>query len=211
MSVPELDQLLGQVRQLTQQHLAGGADAFGAFCDLVNLLFRLTVLDGVGARVTAGLRPNERMVIEGGLSPNESTVYLRDGRYLRVFIVLFREPHNGSHRIKVEQAAYQYQLDPDGNRWVFRYDYRREARDPHPPSHLQVRGALTEPVVPYRGLLERTHFPTGRVSVEAVIRLLIEQFGVPPASAPEIWRRVLSESERAFEEIAHRLLSGPAA
>jgi hypothetical protein len=151
------------------------------------------------------------MVIEGGLSPNESTVSLRDRRFLRVFIVLFREPHNGSHRMKVEQAAYQYQVDPEGNRWVFRYDYRRDPRDQHPATHLQVRGRLTEPVTPYRGLLERTHFPTGRVSIEAVVRLLIEQFGVPAASPPEIWRRVLAESERAFEGIAHRPLSGPAA
>ncbi len=111
------------------------------------------------------------MVIEGGLLPNESTVSLRDGRFLRVFVVLFREPHNGSHRMKVEQAAYQYQVDPEGNRWVFRYDYRRDPQDQHPATHLQVRGTLTESVTPYRGLLGRTHFPTGRVSIEAVVRL----------------------------------------
>ncbi len=151
------------------------------------------------------------MVIEGGWSPNESTVSLRDGRFLRVFIVLFREPHNRGHRMKVEQAMYQYQVDPEGERWVFRYDYHREPRDQHPATHLQVRGTLTESVETYRGVLERTHFPTGRVSIEAVIRLLIEQFGVPPASAPEIWQRVLAESERTFESIAHRPLSGPAA
>lgn len=149
------------------------------------------------------------MVIEGGLSRDDDTVVLRDGLFLRVFIVLFREPHNGGHRMKVEQAAYQYQLDPEGTRWVFRYDYRRDPRDQHPATHLQVRGRLEEPVGPYRGMLERTHFLTGRVSIEAVIRLLIEQFGVPPA-APETWRRVLAESERSFEDIAHRPLSGPA-
>jgi len=151
------------------------------------------------------------MAIEGGLSPDDDTVRLRDGRFLRVFIVLFREPHNGGYRMKVEQASYQYQVDPDGNRWVFRYDYHRDPGGRHPPAHLQVRGDLREPVAPYRGLLERTHFPTGRVSIEAVIRLLVEQFGVPPASVPEMWRRVLAESERLFEDIAHRPLSGPAA
>jgi len=150
------------------------------------------------------------MVIEGGLSQEDDTVALRDGRFLRVFIILFREPHNGGHRMKVEQAEYQYQLDREGKRWVFRYDYRRDPQDQHPATHLQVRGTLLEPVQAYRGALERTHFPTGRVSIEAVIRLLVEQFGVLPA-ASEVWRRVLTETERAFEAIAHRPLSGPAA
>jgi len=152
------------------------------------------------------------MVIEGGLSPDDDTVRLRGGRFLRVFVVLFREPHNGGYRMKVEQATYQYQVDPEGKQWVFRYDYRREPRDQHPATHLQVRGTLTEREVgPYRGLLDRTHFPTGRVSIEAVIRLLVEQFGIPSGSTPETWRRVLAESERLFEDIAHRPLSGPAA
>ncbi|MGH7356425.1 MAG: hypothetical protein ACRELS_17845 [Candidatus Rokuibacteriota bacterium] len=150
------------------------------------------------------------MVVEGAAAPYQSLLRLNDGRYLRVSIVLYREPHEGRHRLKVEQASFQYQIDDAGNRWIFRYDYRREPGDQHPATHLQVRGALHEDIEPYKGVLERIHFPTGRVSIEAIIRLLIEQFAVPANRAPEVWRPVLAESEALFEEIAHRPLSGPA-
>ncbi len=150
------------------------------------------------------------MIVEG-VTADQSLVPLNDGRYLRISIVLYREPHEGGHRLKVEQASYQYQLDEAGYNWVFRYDYRREPMDEHPATHLQVRGRLLENVTMHHGLLERVHFPTGRVSIEAVIRLLMEQFGMPPNYPPEMWRAILSESERSFEEIAHRHLSGPPA
>jgi len=60
----------------------------------------------------------------------------------------------------------------------------------------------------YHGRLERVHFPTGRVPLEAVMRLLIERFSVPSNTAPEVGRRALALREPAFEEIAHRPLSG---
>lgn len=151
------------------------------------------------------------MIVEGAAAADRSVVQLNDGRYLRVSIILYLEPHETGHRLKVEQASYQYQSDEAGDRWVFRYDYRREPTDLHPATHLQVRGRLVEEdVAPYRGVLDRVHFPAGRVSIEAVIRLLIEQFGVHAGTPPEVWRAVLAESERPFEEIAHRPLSGPA-
>jgi hypothetical protein len=43
-----------------------------------------------------------------------------------------------------------------------------------------------------------------------VLRLLIEQFQIPANSPPETWRKVLAVTERIFEDIAHRPLSGPA-
>jgi len=150
------------------------------------------------------------MVMEGAVD-DLGVIRMNDGRYLRVSIVLFREPHQGGYRLKVEQASYQYQLDDIGDHWVFRYDYRRDPADQHPATHLQVRGVLFENVPLYHGVLERVHFPAGRVSIEAVIRLLIEQFAMGANTPPEIWRAVLAESERPFEEIAHRPLSGPSA
>jgi hypothetical protein len=66
-------------------------------------------------------------------------------------------------------------------------------------------------VHPVRGTLERVHFPTGRISIEAVIRLLIEQFGLEARTRPETWRPVLAASEEEFLKIAHRDISGPRA
>jgi hypothetical protein len=92
-----------------------------------------------------------------------------------------------------------------------RYDYLREpGLDGHPQAHLQVRGGLVETgVLRPSHPLERVHFPTGRVSIEGVIRLLADQFGLPCNESPEVWRPVLAEAERMFLDIAHRPLSGP--
>lgn len=211
MSVPDLPALLGRIRELTRQYRSGTPESFAAFRELVQLLLQVTVLSGtVGVRLTGGPR-GDRRIVEGAAVADQSVARLNDGLYLRLSIVLYREPHEGGYRLKVEQASYQYQLDETGDRWVFRYDYRREPADQHPATHLQVRGWLAEHVSPYRGVLDRVHFPAGRMSIEAVIRLLIEQFAVATNTAPEVWRPVLAESELSFEEIAHRPVSGPSA
>jgi len=59
--------------------------------------------------------------------------------------------------------------------------------------------------------LERVHFPTGRFSIEGIVRLLAEEFDVPTNRDAAIWRPVLAASEREFLEIAHLPLSGPSA
>lgn len=101
-------------------------------------------------------------------------------------------------RLKVKTSSFQYQLDPEGEKWVFRYDYLREPPEPHPAAHLQIRGGLIEACLPDARALERVHFPTHRVSLEAVIRLLVEEFAVPTSEPRHVWRPVLAESESAF-------------
>jgi len=145
----------------------------------------------------------------GGWNGPGDPLPLRDGHYLRLTMSLYIEDTSEGSRSKVSHSSFQYQLDQVGERWVFRYDYLREPPDPHPAAHLQIRGNLYEPCLPNRKALERIHFPTQRISLEAVIRLLIEQFGVEPNDPPEIWRPLLAESEAAFLAIAHRALSGP--
>ena len=184
--------------------------SFDAFRELSDFLLRLTVLTGSGGLRLLYLKggPRDNAVLEGWTGP--SLLPLNDGRLLRFSMSLYLAPHEGGTRLKVEKSVYQYQLDQDGERWIFRYDYLRHATEPHPAAHLQIRGALIEgTVAPVRETLDRVHFPTGRVSLEAVIRLLVEQFGVRTNEESEIWRPVLAESERVFEEIAHRPLSGP--
>lgn len=109
----------------------------------------------------------------------------------------------------MEKAGYQYQVDQDGECWVFRYDYVRIPPEPHPGAHLQIRGNLVEDCLPLGVSLERIHFPTMHISLESVIRLLADGFGVPCNGPPEIWRPVLAESERLFLDIAHRPTTSP--
>jgi hypothetical protein len=199
----QLDLALAKVRELTADYKSGKVESFDAFRDLAQLLLGETVLADEGAvRLVRGPR-GESGVLSG--RTGSSPLPLRDGRFLRLAIKLFRAQHDdGSHRIKVEATSYQYQADPDGDRWIFRYDYIREPGNEHPASHLQIRGNLHEPdALPAAATLERVHFPTRRISLEAVIRLLAQDFNVPCSRDGEYWRPLLMESAAAFHEIAH--------
>lgn len=167
--------------------------------------------DDSGVRMWRG--PDRARGTLGGLGEQgRRPVALRDGRYLRVMVACYLDTADErGGLLKVSESSFQYQSDPDGRDWIVRYDYMREpGGDPHPAAHVQVRGQLHADVLPKRRPLERVHLPTGRVSLEAVIRLLIEQFEVPPTEPPGVWRAVLSESEQAFQRIAHQPRSGPA-
>lgn len=208
MSPPDLATLLGEARALTQQYQSGRPGAFQAFADLASLILHHTVLDpAAGVRLTFGPRREEPVL--GGFNGPNDPVLLIDGRYLRLTTQLFFEDTPGGRRAKVKMSSFQYQMDRDGEAWIFRYDYVREPPAPHPAMHLQIRGTLDERCLPDDRPLERIHFPTQRISLEAVIRLLIEQFGTPARQPPEVWRPLLAETEAAFLAIAHRTLSGP--
>lgn len=109
-------------------------------------------------------------------------------------------------RLKVSESSFQYQDDQDGKREIFRYDYLRQSNRNEPASHLNIYGNLTVPdVLPPGKPLSRVHFPAGRVPLEAVIRMLVDDFGVPAATDESIWRPVLAASEEMFMQIAHRV------
>lgn len=209
MSLPDRNTHLAEVRSLTKAYKAGGPAAADAFRELTHLLLRLTILAPEGAvRLFSGPRARTEFVL-GGWRGHHDPLPLTDGRYLRLTVRLYIAPPSEGNRLKVAFSSYQYQLDREGDRWVFRYDYLRSPPDAHPAAHVQVRGTLVEDCLSEDTSLERVHFPTARVSLEAVIRLLAEQFGTPCHREPELWRPVLAETERAFVEIAHRPLGGP--
>jgi hypothetical protein len=159
-----------------------------------------------GLLLQQGPRPESKNVVG---RTAEDRIPLNDGRWLRVMIQLYLDRADGN-KLKVSKSLFQYQLDEEAEQWAFRYDYIREPNDEHPSAHVQIRGTLTETqIVPLRGTLERVHFPTGRVGLEGVIRLLVEQFGIITNEPSEVWRPILAETEFAFLKVAHRPLSGP--
>lgn len=160
-----------------------------------------------GVRLFSLENQGKRFVVGGWKGPDDP-VPLNDGRYLRLAITLELVDTPKGPQLKVFESSFQYQLDRDGEHWIFRYDYLRHPASQHPPAHFQIRAKLTEQSILRRGqTLERVHFPTSRVSLEAVIHLLATQFGVRCNQPPEIWRPVLAESERLFFQIAHISLS----
>lgn len=185
--------------------MAGGAEAVAPFRELVTLLLRLTVVrESFYLAITSGPAKTRR-----ALGHPDYPCPLNNGHSLRLSVSLYVDEQSG--RLKVEESSYQYQLDERGTHWIFRYDYLREPGPyPHPTAHLQIRGHLQEqPRLTNDFSLSHIHFPTDRVSLEAVIRLLAVEFDVPTNQPPKVWRPVLTESEKAFREIAHRPRSGP--
>jgi hypothetical protein len=202
--------LRGRVRDLTAGYMAGDRRSFEAFRELAALMLRLTVMAPQGGlRLTRRRDEPDRAVLGGHGGPVDP-IPLNDGRWLRVSVSLALVETEAGRRMKVLKSGYQYQADNAGDVWICRYDYLREpGPDPHPQDHVQINAQLAHSEAPAVHL-PRVHFPTGRVSLEALIRLLADQFGVSCNAPPETWRRALSESEATFQAIAHRPLSGPA-
>jgi len=208
LPAPDPAYLLAEVRQLDSTIRAGGPEALPAFLKLTNLILNSTVLAPGTTLKLIMLLPDRTKAALGGRTAREP-LRLNDGRYLRVSGKLYLDQASQPNFLKVEETSYQYQLDQDGDRWIFRYDYLRNPPHAYPASHFQVNGQLAEAEA-LQGLpLKKVHFPTGRVSLEAVIRLLVEQFKVPCNQPSEVWRPVLAESERDFLKVAHQALSGP--
>ena len=111
--------------------------------------------------------------------------------------------------MKVRESSFQYQEDRNGERWIFRYDYLRRPPEGIPGAHVQIRGSLLENCLPSGTPLERIHFPTMRVSLEAVIRLLAKEFGVRCNEDDAVWKPALDETERAFFDIQHLPVVSP--
>ena len=209
--MPSLEYCLGEVRHLSERYRAGGPDTIHAFRDLASFLLTLTIAAPGNTLRLASRPPGEARFVLGGMGGPRDPLRLNDGHYLRLSLTLYLDPED-RHFLKVERAGYQYQMDRAGDRWIFRYDYLRDPPGHYPPAHVQVRGtALEDEALPGSTLLQDIHFPTGRVSLEAVILLLADEFGTPCHEGPEVWRPVLAASEREFLHIAHRPLSGPEA
>lgn len=187
-----------RARILTAALLGGGPRSFDAFRDLAQLLLGTTVLaDGQFVRLSGrgGRRGDDVRVLAGVAGPTDPLL-LRDGRWLRLAVTLHLDRSAGD-LLRVAKSSFQYQADRDGDRPIFRYDFLRAPRSTEPAAHLNVYAELSvHDVLPATRPLSRVHFPTGRVSIEAGVRLLVDDFGVPAAEAE--WRSVLSVSEAAL-------------
>jgi len=204
---PDPHLIVGEIRDLNQAIRAGGFDAITRFHKLVNRVLSLTVL-AEGQTVKLFTSSSDRSKATLGGRHARDPLKLNDGRYLRLAAHVYLDPSGQDNFLRVEETSYQYQLDTDGDRWIFRYDYLRNPSHAYPAAHMQIRGDLVDRTASPTPMA-RLHWPTGRVSLEAVIRLLAEQFHVPCNQPPEVWRRALAESERNFLQVAHRPLSGP--
>lgn len=200
--------LLGEVRKLTKKSRDGARESYNAFKELVSLLLHQTVLkQNEVIRFSESPVPGRFLI--GGSKESVTPLELNDGHYLRLSIVFRADAQ--MRRLTVLETSYQYQPNRDkDHHWMFRYDYLKYPlpQDPHSSSHLQINAKLPQSPLGHHDL-HKIHFPVGRMSLEAVIRLLAEEFHVPCNTPTKIWWPILAESERLFHEVAHTPLSGP--
>lgn len=95
---------------------------------------------------------------------------------------------------KVQAVAYMYTVEDADGREVFGYHWHPTSRSPFSLPHLHLEaGAMVG-----RAELQHVHFPTGRVSVEEFLRLVIEAFGVKTRRRD--WRALLQQTQAAFSK-----------
>ncbi len=105
------------------------------------------------------------------------------------FAVLHPDEPQGTW--KVRTLAYRYQLDGEDGRELLSWHWHPPplSASPEPRPHLHV---------PRGGLPARHHVPTGRISVEGVLRFVVAELGVRPLRAD--WSAVLDQAEASFRE-----------
>lgn len=205
-------QYLTDAKALTERFKAGSGDSPRAFGELVQLLLQLTVVkEGASVTYSSRREPGKAKEVHLISGRGQKALPLSDDRYFWLSFSLFREQVDESkHRLKVARSAFCYQADEKGDCPIFRYEFLREPPDPHPGSHAHVHGTLSEPdCLPAEKPLHKVHFPTRRIPLEAILRLLIQEFGVQARTDVTTWRPVLAWTENAFLEIAHEQISDP--
>ncbi len=84
-------------------------------------------------------------------------------------------------------------LSDGDDRRLLAYHWHPESKSEVTWPHLHIYGK-TQPI-DHR----RMHLSTGRISLESVLRLAMDEFGVEPLrDRRNVWRRVLDETETAF-------------
>jgi hypothetical protein len=106
----------------------------------------------------------------------------------------FRVIEDSEAGYRVTTAGYIYSLLGDDDRELLGWHWHPTERTPRP--HLHMQGA--EPVT------HKVHIPTGRVTIESVLRMLAEDLSVTPKR--DDWADVLHASERPH--LDHRTWSG---
>jgi len=144
--------------------------------------------------VPGGKKPGETEA----LALSEDPLRLRSTRVGDIRFILghqFKVVQDGARSWHVSTTWYRYHLTDGHGRELLAWHWH-PATSPYP--HLHAPAGLIEP---------RVHIPTGRVSVESVIRLLLSDLRVPPTRAhADDHEQVLDDCEGPF--IQHRRWHG---
>jgi hypothetical protein len=105
-------------------------------------------------------------------------------------IVEYEGPHGPW---KVTIVSYYYALeDAEGHEILYHWHPQGRSTVTFPHLHVRAGGQLGSTRI------DKSHFPTGRVALEDVLRLAIRDFGVRPQR--DDWAEVLDRTQTAYEE-----------
>lgn len=135
-------------------------------------------------------------------APNrvQKPLRLENDNYLLIFqrLCLRRE----QKFLTTREYRYVYQSSESPNDWIFRFEYEREPEgdNPYPRAHIHLNACPTT----YSGAKEfdKLHLPTGRVTLEDILRHLVIEHAVQPVSPN--WEQKLKQTEAAFREIQRK-------
>ena len=184
--MPPSPEQLGRIREYTDGWKAGDQNSFAAFADLVAFLLHVPVAEVTDSvRIVRGAA-RERALL-APLSGPTRPLRLRDGRFLKITVNLALVDTDDGVRMKSPDCSFRYQDDERGKDWVF-----RSTTNAILLITIRLRISTCEAISAPKGYstadqpLERVHFPVARPTLEGVIRLLAEQFGVPTNEEPHV-------------------------
>jgi hypothetical protein len=124
----------------------------------------------------------------------ESGVLLTVAQVIRI---VESENPRGHRPFEVYVLKYFYRLSGEDGREIFGFHWTPDSLEPGEVTfpHLHVGPGVTLGRTLKGGIdLNKVHVPTGRVSLPAIIRMAIVEFGVKPIRSN--WERVLDRSEQ---------------
>jgi len=99
-------------------------------------------------------------------------------------------PERGPWRVSTR--SYMYELQTSSGELVLSYHWHPTSKVRNPHAHLGHTQLAPHAVLSYKA-----HHPTGRISLESVIRTCITEYGVTPMN--EKWTEILATREGDFE------------
>jgi hypothetical protein len=85
-----------------------------------------------------------------------------------------------------------YEMQKASGELIWSYHWHPTSRVRSPHAHIGSTQLRKDAVLSYKA-----HYPTGRISLESVVRTLIAEYGVSPMR--DDWEETLSEREGDFE------------
>jgi hypothetical protein len=178
-------------------------EVFSKFKDHLNDLLHHTITKASLVQIVHG----NRAFLEFRLGQTSTAVIVGKGYHLFLSQALEAEKIK-VRRYKLRTLAYAYRIGSGPNRedkWLIRWEYQPSEgvfRALHPRHHCHLPTELT---FGRRILnLDRLHIASGWVTIEEVIRFLIQELKVKPQSAD--WDFRLRASEAKFREWTERVV-----